>query len=91
MQGYIGGTRNFAYPEKVVQASEPVFLSGLQMRIIRLIPFFPEEIRVAELARTLSFNTEAMYSRLASCSFHGLIAEDEGKVTRLRRDLSNVG
>jgi DNA-binding MarR family transcriptional regulator len=91
MEGFIGGTRNFMYQEKIVSDEKPKRLSPLQRRILRVIPYYPQEISVSDLAAKLGFPSDAMYTRLASCSFHGLIAEDEGRVTRLRRDLSNVG
>ncbi|MGD1832524.1 MAG: hypothetical protein ACPKOP_04175 [Sphaerochaetaceae bacterium] len=90
MESFIGATRDFSVPVILPEHKEEKPLTKDQERLILLVPLYPHEILFVELARLSGLKPKLLHNRLYAIGDRGLIAEDEGMVTRLRRDLSNV-
>ena len=53
------------------------------------IPFWPQAIRMHELAKATGLSKTSITSRISACHGDFLIFSDRGKLSRLKPDLSN--
>lgn len=68
-----------------------VTIDELNHRIARCIPFYPQSIRIADIARQFHLATWKVEQRIETVQDAYLIVEsDERTLSRLRDDLSNV-
>lgn len=63
--------------------------SELTDKMAQDIPYWPEVIQPSVLAKRYGINTQSISGRIASCHDRYLIFNDHGRLSRLKRDLSN--
>ena len=91
MESFIGATRHYSEPVRpLVFEEEHKPLTPSQLRLLKKIPFYPHEITLMELSQISGISSKMLYNRLSAFGYLGLVAEDDGLVTRLKEDLSNV-
>ena len=72
-----------------VEASEPGNLSETTIRLVERIPYWAQCVSYGELERSTGLSKPAIKMRISSCGNRYLIFDDEGRLSRLKRDLSN--
>lgn len=66
-------------------------LTETDRKIIRSIPYWPDDIKICRLARKVRLSNVYVNGRIGRLTFRTRIFESrEGYVSRLREDLSNV-
>lgn len=88
LQGWRINSR--ARVDDTVEASEPGNLSETTIRLVERIPYWPQCVSYGELERSTGLSRPAIKMRISNCSDRYLIFDDEGRVSRLKSDLSNL-
>ena len=87
LQGWRINSR--ARVDDTVEASEPGNLSETTIRLVERIPYWPQCVSYGELERSTGLSKPAIKMRISSCGNRYLIFDDEGRLSRLKSDLSN--
>ncbi len=98
MDGFIGGTRNYAprpkelFPSRY-QKIEETPLSELDISLLEAIPFWPETVLKVDLQNRFGIKHSTLNHRIDSIQFIGRVFDDfeTRSLSRLKEDLSNVG
>jgi|GEM_PF-2351247 len=64
-------------------------LSETTIRLVERIPYWPKCVSYGELERSTGLSKPAIKMRISSCGDRYLIFDDEGRLSRLKSDLSN--
>ena len=88
LQGWRINSRAETRP--IVEERELGNLSETTIRLVERIPYWPKCISYGELERSTGLSRPAIKMRISNCSDRYLIFDDEGRVSRLKSDLSNL-
>lgn len=91
LQGTLQGWRvnSRAVMDTTVETGEPRNLSETTIHLVERIPYWPKCVSYGELERSTGLSKPAIKMRISNCGDRFLIFDDQGRLSRLKSDLSN--
>ena len=90
LQGTLLGTRVNSYQQSPAKAEPRPSKSDIQTeKMVSFIPYWPEVITYRDLANLTGLTKRTILMRVSVAGNRHLIFNDEGRLSRLKRDLSN--